>query len=723
MGRVLWVLLAFSSAQVLPSENAVADAHRQGETGGGFSRGREDARAGTDWAPIPTTYDVQPGSPLDFSFLLDAPAGKHGPIVVRDGHFVFAKEPVRRIRFYGNHAGLEGMAKADCEPLAARFARMGYNAVRLHTYDQDLQGKNGLSTELDPGQEEVLDYLIYQMIQHGIYITLDLYVARTIFPNEVPGFSAPMQHAYKFLVHLDEGARSNWERFAAALLCHTNRYTGRPLAEEPALYGISLVNEDTPYEQLPRFPEAMREYQKAFARWKTGRNASAGPEGPLFREFVTDVYVRSYRRMMATLRHWGVSAPLTGVNFMEQQALALVRQELDYVDEHYYFDHPIPTGPGPMDPLRFHGRANERLAADCPRYAFPARIFGKPFTLSEWNQPYPNPARASSGPLVSAYAQLQDWDGVLRFKFHPNPYPRAPGEPVPRSYLGEVFAIADDPIAVLSDRLGALLFHRREFAMAPSALPYLVTSNASFGTRTPRGFFPEAYTYAGLFARVGGIVAERLPDAWPVGVCDPAQDPGARGAGLLWQGDRRLFALVEARGFFKGQTADFQRGLWTSETREITLDAAQGRLSLSAARTQVFALDGPGFLEDRELRVDHDGGYAVVAVAALSEGKRLSDSSRLLVFFLTDARASGLESARPITNYATHGKSPMRVRIAHARLSMPAGAFQVARLRSLGLDGSQRNERDVPAQAGRLHFDLSTDPRDGGGLAFEIIRR
>lgn len=45
--------------------------------------------AGAEWQPIDSARDIEKGSVLDFSARLDAPAGKYGPPVIRDGHFVF----------------------------------------------------------------------------------------------------------------------------------------------------------------------------------------------------------------------------------------------------------------------------------------------------------------------------------------------------------------------------------------------------------------------------------------------------------------------------------------------------------------------------------------------------------------------------------------------------------------------------------------------------------
>ncbi len=72
---------------------------------------------------------------LDFSHLLDAPAGKHGFVQVKDGHLAF--EDGKRVRFLGFNIAARSNTPdhATAEKLAARFASLGVNVIRLHAAD------------------------------------------------------------------------------------------------------------------------------------------------------------------------------------------------------------------------------------------------------------------------------------------------------------------------------------------------------------------------------------------------------------------------------------------------------------------------------------------------------------------------------------------------------------------------------------------------------------
>ena len=52
--------------------------------------------AGPEWIPLRPELEIEPGSALDFSGMgfVDAPAGKHGPVIARaDGQFAFTDSP------------------------------------------------------------------------------------------------------------------------------------------------------------------------------------------------------------------------------------------------------------------------------------------------------------------------------------------------------------------------------------------------------------------------------------------------------------------------------------------------------------------------------------------------------------------------------------------------------------------------------------------------------
>jgi len=83
--------------------------------------------------------------------------------------------------------------------------------------------------------------------------------------------SIPMD-TFKILVPAHEGAFDNWKQFARALLDHTNPYTTRRYADEPALAWLSMINEGNFgnfFRDLRTFPE----WTRAWNRWLAKRYA------------------------------------------------------------------------------------------------------------------------------------------------------------------------------------------------------------------------------------------------------------------------------------------------------------------------------------------------------------------------------------------------------------------------------------------------------------------
>lgn len=87
--------------------------------------------------------------------------------------------------------------------------------------------------------------------------------------------------------------------------------------------------------------------------------------------------------------------------------------ELDYVDNHAYWCHPNPVGPGwriKNEPMVNSMAGMQGLAAQ--------RVLGKPYVISEYNHPFPNQYGAEGQSMLCAYGRLQGWDGVFEYTYN-----------------------------------------------------------------------------------------------------------------------------------------------------------------------------------------------------------------------------------------------------------------------------------------------------------------
>ena len=198
---------------------------------------------------------------LDFSHLLDAPAGKHGFVQVKDGHLAF--EDGKRVRFLGFNIAARSNTPdhATAEKLAARFASLGVNVIRLHAADAPigdeprswsscreaplLDYEKGTSRLFNPEGLDRFDYLIAQLKARGIYLHIDLIVARPFlegdgldYPGSVPSCMKRYPMYNPRLIELQK-------EYARELLCHVNPYTGLALKDDPAVMTVQINNEES----------------------------------------------------------------------------------------------------------------------------------------------------------------------------------------------------------------------------------------------------------------------------------------------------------------------------------------------------------------------------------------------------------------------------------------------------------------------------------------------
>jgi hypothetical protein len=201
--------------------------------------------AWVDWS-MKVTPD-QPGE-LSAADLLDKPAGKNGPIVCRDGHFYSGEN---RVRFWGVNLafGANFPTHAQADALAARFARFGINAVRLHHMDNQ-PFPNGIFadaslTALSPEALDRLDYFVSVLKQNGIYSDLNLHVSRNYnhYHKTADGRDGP--RADKMVDLFDPELIAAQKQYASDLLKHVNAYTHARYADEPAVAIVEINNENS----------------------------------------------------------------------------------------------------------------------------------------------------------------------------------------------------------------------------------------------------------------------------------------------------------------------------------------------------------------------------------------------------------------------------------------------------------------------------------------------
>lgn len=143
--------------------------------------------------------------------------------------------------------------------------------------------------------------------------------------------------------------------------------------------------------------------------------------------------------------------------------------------------------------MKFQSRSPLALRLPAIRDAAHSRIYGKPFTITETNYVYPEsfPQR-SAGAILGGFGGYQDYDGIFRFAWSHKAYKLE--APAPISY----YDIVQDPVNLLSERIGILLFLRREVEPSKRRTVWLYDESAY---RAFRDFGREAGRFPGQFQR------------------------------------------------------------------------------------------------------------------------------------------------------------------------------------------------------------------------------
>jgi hypothetical protein len=202
-----------------------------------------------EWYVLRTRPGATGSHYVDWSGLLDAPAGKHGFLTVRDGSLYF--ENGTPARFWGtNLVAMDCFASdAQIDSAVSRLAKMGVNMLRLHHMDApwttpNIFGNTPGTREFSKESMRQLDYLIYRARERGIYIFLDLLVHRDFteadgIENRPPDLGGKqVGFFYRNIIELQKEFNEN-------LLNHVNQFTGVAYKDEPAIAMSAFINEST----------------------------------------------------------------------------------------------------------------------------------------------------------------------------------------------------------------------------------------------------------------------------------------------------------------------------------------------------------------------------------------------------------------------------------------------------------------------------------------------
>ena len=132
---------------------------------------------------------------------------------------------------------------------------------------------------------------------------------------------------------------------------------------------------------------------------------------------------RAYLAAIKAAVRAGVSrraVPITGTQMEFGGLLNLdSHADMDYLDNHFYVDHPNYPNSSIPDSRDWRIRNTSGVGTGLAglRSMAAAREVGRPYTVSEYNQSWPNTQAAEILPVVAAFAAFQDWDAIVYFQY------------------------------------------------------------------------------------------------------------------------------------------------------------------------------------------------------------------------------------------------------------------------------------------------------------------
>ena len=668
---------------------------------------------GEDWVPVDFRKGVEAGSALDFSCfgLADAPAGKHGWLEVRGGHFVFPDSPDVPRRFYGPNVVFDGCCPVgdDAAMLAERILRMGYNSVRLHQADRALiAGDNGEEVdrrEYAPEKIDRLDRFCAECFKRGIYVTTDLYCSRNVLWGDVsermghdPG--EPLDyHMFKAMIMFDDRAYAEWREAARKFLAHRNPYTGRTYAEEPGMPFVSLVNETN----LAKNWATLKDIPLVRAAWKEcfgSDDVASSKETTAFGDFEAWLEERFFVKAKRFLREeLGVRALLTNQNIGQNRpTLQRVREKLyDYNDGHTYEAHPrrrrgavgtcSDNDPTAVEWMGGAARAN-------------AAIAGKPTVCSEWDYSCPARYRSCAGLLMGTLMSQQDFSAAWRYGWICSLGNRCDELKDGCVFPARPFSGLTDPVGLATDRMAALLFLRGDAPVMSGPGVCLRLTDSAFVREDciiPRS--DKAFPFGGVWkCRFAQAIAAPVPSGWR----------------------EMRFEDGEA-----AKSSSIPYPLSRDPSAVLNRNPAAKTLTVSTPRScGGFAFPSSGIVEVGPLAFRLGRSHATVYAASVDSGPTtLSLSNRILVMHLTCLQSEGSEfEDDSFRVWLKNGNVPV-VADGDARISLRLERPSEYRVWVLDTAGARKEVVPCVADGSALSFAAHVRGSDGKArLYYEVTR-
>ena len=620
------------------------------------------------FAPAEERFDSSSG--FDLRQLNEEQAGQSGWITVGDGQFVHPRTG-KPVRFWAVNGPPDSLKDRQSLRRHARLlAKYGVNLVRVHGGIFDGNG------EPDMAKVRHAQDVVAAMKEEGIYTHFSIYFPLWLRPKpDTPWLEGYNGNQHPFAaIYFNPKFQEKYRNWWKALLTTPDPGSGKRLIDEPAVFGVEMVNEDSYFfwtfaeKNLPEQQWAILERQ--FADWLRQRygsleaaldawkgqkhprdNFAAGraafrPLWNVFNEktprdqdtvrFLLESQRAFYKQTYDFLRQLGFKGLITCSNWATASPQVFGPLEKysytvgDFIDRHGYFscnhkgefaEWSIRNGHTYSDrsALRFEAEqpGKPKLFVHPvmdPHYA------GKPSMISETTFCRPNRYRSEAPLYYAAYGALQDSDAIVHFALDGERWTVKPRFFMQQWTLMSPAMMGQFPAAALIYRLGLV---------EPGDLLVELNLNLDDLLRLQGTPLPQDAALDELRLKDVPLGTELQPGA----VIDPLVHYAGRTC-VNFTDKPASYRIKDLRPYI-----DRQQQVVRSTTGQLVLDYGRGVLTINAPAAQGLcgALRAKGKTRLADLTIDSDMELGAIVAVSL-DGRPLGSSQRMLLQVISEEK-------------------------------------------------------------------------------------
>lgn len=726
---------------------------------------------GKDYQPLDLSkVTITAGSALDLSSLSDAPAGKYGRIVQRNGHFSYENKDEAIRLMGGNLFSTEVWYKSrrdnipvtreEFEANAVEFARatraQGYNCIRLHGLDLDIMRDSKQDMVFDRETLDRWDFMLAQFKKQGIYVKYVVFSFNFYgtVPNYQSNFRGKDMHRLMYVCGR-EWERGRFVRGMNQLLNHVNPYTGLAWKDDPVIAVIDCYNEKHSgpmrvNQVAEMYPEDFKFFVEKWSAWlksryadtpkdqlpKSLRNGFDNPPVPGmgqggkdltddYGRFLYEITTAANRWAVEEIRKAGFPGLVTDCHCSQLFDVAASWSSLPSIDAHTYFMHPISGRPTRVDQ-----QSSISQLAGCFAAVNSSRIAGRPFGIGEYFYAWFNQYQYEQPLTFGAYAALNNYSALeiygspaveLKVNTH-----------IFNDRLYE-FNLANSGVMRGGEFITSMLFRRGDVKPAGHKLRLYIPNRFL----SEKGNWLKAVNYQqnklGILSDFSVIFPELpLPDGleMPSGgdlnflPAGSSEVNAQEWFSSVVESSQTEFSMKDAvskmreKGILSANNiTNVEKNIYQSETEELTLYGNEKKMTVITPKTEAVARPASEQpVKLGALTVRRSSADAMIAATAV-DNVALEDSRRIVLVISTRNVNNNMKTSADGITELERGTAPVLYRTGQYELALKNKNSHF-KCYALNLAGDRTQELPVQYENGQLVVKLDTSALKNGPTPF-----